>query len=111
MCLLLLLSSFAIRKVFAVQHYNIGIATEQSFRYTELTDAKIWISKNASCRVLANRVTYIVCTQYTCMTALLEIVPWRNTYVWYQKLQATDYYVWEGVAKKEDRSYDYDYEF
>ena len=41
--------------------YSIGIATEQSFRYIELTDAKIWISKNASlCRVLANRVTNIV---------------------------------------------------
>ena len=39
--------------------YSIGIATEQSFRYIELTDAKIWISKNASlCRVLANWVTY-----------------------------------------------------
>ena len=39
-------------------HYNIGIATEQSFRYIELTDAKIWISKNVPlCRVLANRVT------------------------------------------------------
>ena len=38
--------------------YSIGIATEQSFRYIELIDVKIWISKNASlCRVLANRVT------------------------------------------------------
>ena len=38
--------------------YSIDITTEQSFRYIELTDAKIWISKNASlCRVLANRVT------------------------------------------------------
>ena len=41
-------------------HYNIGIATEQSFRYIELTDAKIWISKNAPlCRVFPNRVTYV----------------------------------------------------
>ena len=33
-------------------HYNIGIATEQSFRYIELTDAKIWIYKNVPlCRV------------------------------------------------------------
>ena len=39
--------------------YSIGIATEQSFRYIKLTDAKIWISKNAPlCRVLANRVTF-----------------------------------------------------
>ena len=39
--------------------YSIDITTEQSFRYIELTDAKISISKNASlCRVLANRVTY-----------------------------------------------------
>ena len=37
---------------------SIGIATEQSFRYIELNDAKIWISKNASCRVLPNGVTY-----------------------------------------------------
>ena len=38
---------------------SIGIATEQRFRYIELTDAKIWISKNASlCQALANRVTY-----------------------------------------------------
>ena len=42
-------------------HYSIGIATEQSFRYIELIDVKIWISKNASlCRVLANRVTILV---------------------------------------------------
>ena len=27
---------------------SIAIATEQNFRYIELTDAKIWISKNAS---------------------------------------------------------------
>ena len=34
----------------------MGIATDQSFRYIELTDAKIWISKNASlCWVLANQ--------------------------------------------------------
>ena len=40
--------------------YSIGIVTEQSFRYIELTDAKIWISKNASlCCILANRVTNI----------------------------------------------------
>ena len=39
--------------------YSIGIDTEQSFMYIELTDAKIWISKNVSlCWVLANRVTY-----------------------------------------------------
>ena len=50
--LLLLLSSLVTRKVFAIY---IGIATEQSFRYIELTDAKIWISKNVSlCQVLAN---------------------------------------------------------
>ena len=41
--------------------YSIGVATEQSFRYIELTDVKIWISKNASlCRILANWVTYIL---------------------------------------------------
>ena len=52
--MLLLLSSLATQKYL---QYSIGIATEQSFRYTELTDAKIWISKNASlCCVLANRV-------------------------------------------------------
>ena len=40
--------------------YSIGIATVQSFRYIELTDAKIWISKKASlCRVLENRVTFM----------------------------------------------------
>ena len=39
--------------------YSIDITTEQSFRYMELIDAKIWISKNAPlCRVFANRVTY-----------------------------------------------------
>ena len=41
--LLLLLSSLVTLKVFAIQH--IDIATEQSFRYLELTDAKIWIFK------------------------------------------------------------------
>ena len=31
--------------------YRIGITTEQSFKYMEFIDAKIWISKNASlCR-------------------------------------------------------------
>ena len=41
-------------------HYSIGIATEQSFRLIELTDAKIWISNNASiCWVMANRVTFL----------------------------------------------------
>ena len=40
--------------------YSIGIATKQSFRYIEFTDAKIWISNNASlCRVKANRVTFL----------------------------------------------------
>ena len=40
--------------------YSFGIATEQSFRYIELTDAKIWISKNALlCQVLANWVTNV----------------------------------------------------
>ena len=37
--LLLLLSSLVTRK------YSIDIATEQSFRYMEIIDAKIWISK------------------------------------------------------------------
>ena len=47
--------------------YSIGIATEQTFRYIELTDAKIWISKNASlCRVLANRVTYMHAHIHAC---------------------------------------------
>ena len=40
--LLLLLSSLVTRKI--LQH-SIGVATEQSIRYIELTDAKIWISK------------------------------------------------------------------
>ena len=41
--------------------YSIGIATEQDFRYIELTDERIWISKNASlCRVLANRVIFFL---------------------------------------------------
>ena len=56
--LLLLPSSLVTRKVFAMQHWY---CTEQSFRYIELTDAKVWISKNASlCRVLANRVTFML---------------------------------------------------
>ena len=44
--------------------YSIAVAAEQSFRYTEPTNAKFWISKNASlCWVLANQVTfcYILC--------------------------------------------------
>ena len=37
----------------------IDIATEQSFRYMKLTDAKIWNSKNASLFLaFANQVTY-----------------------------------------------------
>ena len=57
-------------------HYNIGIATEQSFRYIELTDAKIWISKNASlCRVLANQVTYPFKYYLAiCVTKALQLV-------------------------------------
>ena len=55
--LLLLLSSLVTRKVFAI--YSIDISAEQSFRFMEFIDAKIWISKNASlCQVFANRVTY-----------------------------------------------------
>ena len=59
--------------------YNIDITIEQSFRYMELADAKIWISKNVSlCWVFANRVTinrmlasnndtiYMYTHQYTC---------------------------------------------
>ena len=35
--------------------YSIDIVTEQRFRNIDLTDAKIWISENASlCQVLAN---------------------------------------------------------
>ena len=41
--LLLLLSSLVTHKLFVIPH--IDIATEQSFRYMELTDAKIWIFK------------------------------------------------------------------
>ena len=53
------------RKV-AILQYSIGTATEQSFRYIELSDAKIWISINASlCRVLANRVTIVQYFLYT----------------------------------------------
>ena len=38
--------------------YSIDITTEQSFKYMEFIDAKIWIFKNASlCWVFANRVT------------------------------------------------------
>ena len=40
--LFFLLSSLVIHKLFAIQHY---IATEQSFRYKEPTDAKIWVPK------------------------------------------------------------------
>ena len=37
--------------------YSIDITTEQSFRHMELTDAKIWISKNVSlCQVFADLV-------------------------------------------------------
>ena len=56
--LLLLLSSLVTQKAFAMQHWYI--TTEQSFRYIELTDAKFWISKNASlCLVFANWVTNV----------------------------------------------------
>ena len=58
--LLLLLSSLVTQKY--LQH-SIDITTEQSFRYMELIDSKIWISKNASlCWVFANRVTYLLST-------------------------------------------------
>ena len=41
--------------------YSIDITTEQSFRYMEFIDAKIWISKSASlCQVFANWVTYLL---------------------------------------------------
>ena len=53
---ILLLSSLVTRKYL---QYNIDITTEKSFRQIELTDTKIWISKNASlCQYLANWVTY-----------------------------------------------------
>ena len=40
--------------------YSIDITTEQSVRYMELIDAKIWIFKNAVlCRVFANWVTFM----------------------------------------------------
>ena len=49
--ILLLLSSL-------VTQNSIDITIEQSFKYMELADAKIWVSKNASlCRVFANQVT------------------------------------------------------
>ena len=54
--------------------YSIGIATEQSFRYVELTDVKIWISKNASLRrvfgksghiyVATETDMYVICMLY-----------------------------------------------
>ena len=54
--LLLLLSRLVTKKYL---QYSIDITIEQSFRYIEFIDAKIWISKNASlCRVFANWVTY-----------------------------------------------------
>ena len=53
--LLLLQSSLVTLKVFAIQH--IDIATEQSFRYLELTQAKIRIFINVPLRwVVANTV-------------------------------------------------------
>ena len=54
--LLLFLSSLVTHKLLAIQH--IDIATEQSFRYMKLTDAKIRMSKNML--GFANRVTYDV---------------------------------------------------
>ena len=40
--------------------YSIDITTEQSFKYMEFIDAKIWISESASlCRAFANQVTII----------------------------------------------------
>ena len=38
--------------------YSIDITTEQRFRYIELTDVKIWISKDVSlCHVFSDQVT------------------------------------------------------
>ena len=58
--------------------------------------------------ILYRPITYTCAHRIpACMTALLEIVPWRNTYNWCQKLRATDYYAWEGAAQEEDRNYSY----
>ena len=52
--------------------YSIDNTTEQSFKYMEFIDAKIWISKNVSlCRVFANRVTYD--TYHMCMLSTIRV--------------------------------------
>ena len=54
--------------------YSIDITTEQSFKYIEFVDAKVWISKNASlCQVFANRVTFKMIT-----TASIIIINSQN---------------------------------
>ena len=65
--------------------YSIGITTEQSFRYifVELTDAKIWISNNASlCWVLANWVTYMISVKRlcTCIHVCIHYICTHNYY-------------------------------
>ena len=52
---------FSCYLVLYLKKYLLDITTEQSFRYMEVIDAKIWISKNASlCRVFANQVTNLL---------------------------------------------------
>ena len=60
--------------------YSIDITTEQSFRYMEFIDAKIWISKNASlCRVFANRVTFENTAQQLWLQRLTRPTKQQNT--------------------------------
>ena len=56
--LLLLQSRIVTHKLYAI---SIDIATGLNFRYMELMDALIWISKNVSlCWVFTHQVTYMV---------------------------------------------------
>ena len=65
--------------------YSIDITTEQSFRYMEFIDAKIWISKNVSlCRVFANQVTFnYVIKPY----GYFNICNWDQDHLTYHEMQ------------------------
>ena len=71
-CFSCYLSSLVTHKLLAIQ-YSIDIATEQSFRYMKLIDAKIWNSKNASlCQIFVNWVIFMNMLAYNHPTELIN---------------------------------------
>ena len=74
-------SCYLALKLESYLYYSIDISKEQSFRYVELVDAKIWICKNVLlCQVCKNQITHTYTHACTHIYMYCMYVCTNNTY-------------------------------